>query len=196
MGREESREREKNNTVTDTLTQTERGKGERCEEERKGGEKQIRGRDNKVCCLVQQNTPSPHSVPNNTVSQSATVSICPLLVTKSSAVQKISSGQTYTNILNLCFPLKTKRFHKWRPDSDDLFSLQIPGCNVLLGNFSKTSFLLYVLHACAEHFREKTCIFCLLRMHTTSKSGFSKFWHKSFSYSLEKLQRPCLFFHE
>ena len=39
----------------------------------------------------------------------------------------------------------------------------------------------------------KSAYFCLLRMRIASKSGFSKFQHKSFGYSLEKSGRPCLF---
>ena len=53
--------------------------------------------------------------------------------------------------------------------------------------------LLHVFRAQAEHFRELICIvFCLSRMHNTSKSDISKFWHKHFGYSWEKSKRQCL----
>ena len=43
----------------------------------------------------------------------------------------------------------------------------------------------------------KSAYFCLPHMHNASKTNFSKFRHKSFGYSGEKSERPCLmFFHE
>ena len=58
-----------------------------------------------------------------------------------------------------------------------------------------------LLCTCKTLPRANLHISCLSHMSTASKSGFGKFWHKSFSYSLEKfkLEKPCLFvvvFHE
>ena len=53
--------------------------------------------------------------------------------------------------------------------------------------------LLCVFRARTEYFREQICIFLSCR-HTASKSGFGKFQHKSFGYSLEKSERLCLLF--
>ena len=42
--------------------------------------------------------------------------------------------------------------------------------------------------------QSKAAYFCLSCMCNASKSGFGKFRHKSFSYSQEKSERPCLLF--
>ena len=42
--------------------------------------------------------------------------------------------------------------------------------------------------------KSKSARFCLLHMCNTSKSGFGKFWYKSFGYSQEKSERTLFFF--
>ena len=63
------------------------------------------------------------------------------------------------------------------------------------GNFGETfSCFMSFAHAQSTS-KRKSEYFCLLCMCTASKSGFSKFQHKSLSYSLKKSERPCVFFH-
>ena len=52
-----------------------------------------------------------------------------------------------------------KCFHKWHPDSTDLFRLQLRRRHVLFGKLWRTFFLLRVFCACAKHFQEQICIF-------------------------------------
>ena len=61
------------------------------------------------------------------------------------------------------------------------------------GNFRETVFLLCVFGTRTMHLQEQICIFLSFTMRTTSNSGFGKFQHKSFSNSLEKSERLCLF---
>ena len=61
-----------------------------------------------------------------------------------------------------------------------------------LGNF-REAFFCFMSFVHAEHFQWQIWIFLSLHMCTVSESGFGKFWHKSFGYSLEKSERPCLF---
>ena len=87
-----------------------------------------------------------------------------------------------------------KSFHKWRPDTEDLFGLQLHGCNVLFRKLQRNIFWLSVFRVSAEHFREQICIYAYLsQMRNASQSGFSKFQQKSFNYSWEKPERLCLF---
>ena len=51
---------------------------------------------------------------------------------------------------------------------------------------------MFLLHAQSTS-KSKSTYFCLSHMRNTSKSGFGKFWYKSFSYSWEKSERPCFF---
>ena len=57
----------------------------------------------------------------------------------------------------------------------------------------KLFFLLHVFHVCMSTSKSKSAYFCLSHICTMSKSGFGKFQHKSFGYSLEKSERLCLF---
>ena len=81
---------------------------------------------------------------------------------------------------------------KWHSDSEDLSGLQLRRCDVLFGRLEKL-FLLLVFHTPAEQSESKSAYFYLSHMRKTSKSGFSKFLHKSFSYSQGKSEKPCLF---
>ena len=62
---------------------------------------------------------------------------------------------------------------------------------------SKKLFLLSVFCTHAEQFQEQICIFLSITHAHRVQNGCGKFRHKSFGYSLEKSERPCvLFFHE
>ena len=56
-----------------------------------------------------------------------------------------------------------KCFHKWHPDSTDLFGLQLRRRHVLFGKLWRTFFLLRVFCACAKRFQERICIFPVFR---------------------------------
>ena len=62
------------------------------------------------------------------------------------------------------------------------------------GNIGETFFFCFVSFAHAQSTSKcKSAYFCHSCMCTVSKSGFSKFWHKSFGYSRKKSERLCLF---
>ena len=71
------------------------------------------------------------------------------------------------------FPSNTKCFCRWCSDSEDLFSLQLCGCDVLLG---KLFFASGLLRMCREHFREQICIFraCTIRPKVALVSSTTK----------------------
>ena len=85
-----------------------------------------------------------------------------------------------------------KTFFLWCPDSNDLLSLQLCGCNVLFWKLRRNFFCFLSFAQAQSTSKSKSTYFCLSQL-DVSKSGFSKFQHKSFSYSLEKSERPfCL----
>ena len=93
-----------------------------------------------------------------------------------------------------CFPSNMKHFYKRHSHSEDLFCLQLHGCNVLFRKLQRNIFWLSVFRVSAEHFREQICIYAYLsQMRNASQSGFGKFQQKSFNYSWEKPERLCLF---
>ena len=100
-------------------------------------------------------------------------------------------SQVHDQLAQPCFPSYTKHFYKWRPDPEDLFSLQLHRCNVLFQKFQKNFCFVPFAHA-QSTFESKSAYLCLSRMHNTSKSGFSKFRNKSFGYSWEKSERHIL----
>ena len=79
-----------------------------------------------------------------------------------------------------------KCFYKWCPDSN-LFGLQ------LCGNFWETSSASCLLRTHRALRQVNLHYFCLSRMCNASKSDLSKFQHKHYGYSWEKLKMPCFF---
>ena len=63
-----------------------------------------------------------------------------------------------------CLPSNKKCFYKWRPDSNNLFSLHLLRCNVLLRKLRRNFSLLHVFCACTGHFKEQICIFLTIAL--------------------------------
>ena len=80
----------------------------------------------------------------------------------------------------------TKHFYKWHSDSEDLFGLQLRGCYVLFRKLQRHCFCFVSFAHTQSTSESKSAYFYLLCMRIASKSGFGKFWHKSFSYSQGK----------
>ena len=92
-----------------------------------------------------------------------------------------------------CFPLHTKHFYIWHPESEDLFSLQLHGCNVLFRNFRETSFALCLSHMCRALLRANLHISVFYACATRPKVASVSSSTKRFGYSLEKSERLHLF---
>ena len=84
-------------------------------------------------------------------------------------------------------------FHKWCPDSNNPFRLQFRGCNVLFRKLRRNFFGFVSFTQVQSTAESKSAYFFLLCVRTVSKSSFSKFWQKSFGFSLGKSERPYLF---
>ena len=84
-------------------------------------------------------------------------------------------------------------FNKWHPEFKDLFGLQLRRCDVLFRQLRRNFFCFMSLAHVQSTSESKSACFSLSCMRNMSKSGFVKFWHKSFGYSWEKSERPCLF---
>ena len=74
----------------------------------------------------------------------------------------------------------------------DLFILKLRGCNVLFRKLRKNFFCFVSFAHMQSTSKRKSTYFCLSSKRTASKSGFGKFRHKSFGYSLEKLDSPWM----
>ena len=99
-------------------------------------------------------------------------------------VQSIDSGM---------LSLKRETFFIWHSDSEKLFGLQLHRCDFLFRKLWRNFFFCFVSFAHAHSTsKSKSAYFYLLHTRKVSKSGFGKFWHKSFSYSSGKSERSCL----
>ena len=67
------------------------------------------------------------------------------------------------------------------------------GCDVLFQKIQQSYFCFVSFVHVQSTSKSKSAYFCLSCMRNMSNSGFGKFRHKSFGYSLEKSERPCFF---
>ena len=88
-------------------------------------------------------------------------------------------------------------FLQMSPWFRDLFGLLLHGSNVLFRKLRRSFFCFMSFMHARSASENKSAYFCLSWMRNASKSGFGKFWFKSFGDSQEKLEKPSLsFFYE
>ena len=83
--------------------------------------------------------------------------------------------------------------HKWYPESEDLFGLQLHSCSVLFGKLWRNFFCFrsFAHMQSTPRANLPMSVFRACKMHP--KVALVSSGTKSFGYSQEKLERPCLF---